>query len=76
MANTPDAPSSTSIELEQAQIQTTESSDAQARAEVIQEALANRRDRHHDLVGLEREIRRRQEIESTLRDSEARYRLL
>jgi PAS domain S-box-containing protein len=75
MANTPDAPSSTSIELEQAQIQTTEPSNAQARAEVLREALANR-DRHHDLVGLEREIRRRQEIESTLRDSEARYRLL
>jgi PAS domain S-box-containing protein len=76
MANAPDAPSFTSIELERAQIQTTEPSDAQARAEVLQEALGNRTDRHHDLVGLEQEIRRRQEIESTLRDSEARYRLL
>lgn len=76
MANTPDAPSSASVELVRAEARTTEPSDAQARAEVIQEALANRSDRRHDLVGLEREIRRRQEIESTLRDSEARYRLL
>ncbi|HET9575993.1 MAG TPA: PAS domain S-box protein, partial [Nitrospira sp.] len=76
MAHTPDAPSSASVELVRAEARTTEPSDAQARAEVIQEALANRSDRHHDLVGLEREIRRRQEIESTLRDSEARYRLL
>ena len=76
MANTPDAPSSASVELERAEARTTEPSDAQARAGVIQEALANRSDRDHHLVGLEREIRRRQEIESTLRDSEARYRLL
>jgi PAS domain S-box-containing protein len=33
-------------------------------------------DQHHNLLGLEQEVRRRQEVESTLRDSEARYRLL
>jgi PAS domain S-box-containing protein len=77
MVSPRDDRSSTSTEstlLEQAQ--TTESKDAQARAEVLRESLAQASSHQHSLIALAEETRRRQEAESTLRDSEARYRLL
>jgi PAS domain S-box-containing protein len=76
MSRPRDDRSSTSTELEQAQPQTTEPQDALGQATGIRDALMNTSDQHHGFVGLEQEIRRRQEVESTLRDSDARYRLL
>ena len=76
MSSPRDDRSSTSTELEQAQTQTTEPQDALGPATGIRDALMNTSDQHHGFVGLEQEIRRRQEVESTLRDSDARYRLL
>jgi PAS domain S-box-containing protein len=55
-------------ELEQAPSAGSSGTDAQNSGVSISE--------HHNLVALEEEIRRRLEVESTLRDSEARYRLL
>src|SRR6478735_5573223 len=65
-----------STELEQAQTQTTEPQDALGSTTGIRNAPMNTRDQHDGFIGLEQEIRRRQEVESTLRDSDARYRLL
>src|SRR5678815_1303899 len=76
MSSPRDGRSSTSTELEQAQTQTTEPQDALGPATGIRDSLMNTRDQHHGFAGLEQEIRRRQEVESTLRDSDARYRLL
>jgi len=62
MASSPDD-RSTTTELEQAHTQTAEPS-------------ASMHEPQSDVFGLDLEIRRRQAAESTLRDSEARYRLL
>ena len=72
MSSPRDDRSSTSTELEQAQTQTTEPHDVLGPATGIRDALMNTCDQHHGFVGLEQEIRRRQEVESTLRDSDAR----
>jgi PAS domain S-box-containing protein len=75
MASSPDD-RSTATELEQAHTQTAEPTDTQTPHDVIPETFASTHETQTDVFGLDREIRRRREAESTLRDSEARYRLL
>ena len=77
MTSSPDD-RSTATELEQAHThtQTTEPLDAQTQHDVIPETSASTHASQSDVFGLDLEIRRRQEAESTLRGSEARYRLL
>jgi len=75
MASSPDD-RSTTTELEQAHTQTAEPPDAQIQHDVIPETSASTHEPQSDIFGLDLEIRRREKAESTLRDSEARYRLL
>ncbi|HKC94205.1 MAG TPA: PAS domain S-box protein, partial [Nitrospira sp.] len=75
MASSPDD-RSTATELEQAHTQTAEPTDTQTPHDLIPETFALTHETQTDVFGLDREIRLRREAESTLRDSEARYRLL
>jgi PAS domain S-box-containing protein len=67
-----------STEVEQAQAETTDLPNAQTQDDVVPDTILGlgTRDQQHEFIEVEREIRRREEVESTLRDSEARYRLL
>src|SRR5262245_57629434 len=67
---------STATELELARTQTAEPPDAQTQDDIIPGTPLSTKEQQPSVVGLEREVRLRQEVESTLRNSEARYRLL
>ena len=63
-------------ELEHTVDRQAHSSDVNSAEEIIHDTFEEPRADHHGFDALEEETRRRQEVESTLRDSEARYRLL